>query len=143
MTSRGVSLPVIARGRTSRAPSKRRRTALGFWVPAWLMRLLGGRQSCPVAVPSSSVACRRAGNSAFHGSMTTPASVRGLSVDAPVATGLSALLTQPPGSRPATFEQLAALPDDNVDVALGAALLARDAYANLDATRVLARFDEL
>jgi regulator of sirC expression with transglutaminase-like and TPR domain len=47
------------------------------------------------------------------------------------------------GARPATFEQLAALPDERVDVALGAALMARDAYATLDVGRLIARFDEL
>jgi regulator of sirC expression with transglutaminase-like and TPR domain len=45
--------------------------------------------------------------------------------------------------RPSSFEQLAALSDECVDVAVGAALLARDAYANLDVERLLARFDEL
>jgi regulator of sirC expression with transglutaminase-like and TPR domain len=45
--------------------------------------------------------------------------------------------------RPSSFEQLAALPDESVDVAVGAALLARDTYANLDVDRLLARFDDL
>ena len=45
--------------------------------------------------------------------------------------------------RPSTFEQLAALPDECIDVATGAALMARDAYATLDVDRLLARFDEL
>jgi regulator of sirC expression with transglutaminase-like and TPR domain len=45
--------------------------------------------------------------------------------------------------RPATFEQLAALSDERIDVALGAAIMARDAYATLDVGRLLARFDEL
>ena len=40
-----------------------------------------------------------------------------------------------------TFEELAT--SDVPDVALGAALIARDAYANLDVNEVLARFDEL
>jgi regulator of sirC expression with transglutaminase-like and TPR domain len=40
-----------------------------------------------------------------------------------------------------TFEDLAA--SDVPDVALGAALIARDAYANLDVDKLLARFDEL
>ncbi|HEX4514785.1 MAG TPA: transglutaminase-like domain-containing protein, partial [Polyangiaceae bacterium] len=40
-----------------------------------------------------------------------------------------------------TFEDLAA--SDVPDVALGAALIARDAYANLDVTKLLGRFDEL
>ncbi len=35
------------------------------------------------------------------------------------------------------------LPDDRIDVALGAALMARDAYGTLDVTRLLARFDEM
>jgi regulator of sirC expression with transglutaminase-like and TPR domain len=42
---------------------------------------------------------------------------------------------------PATFEQLAALPDECIDVAAGAALIARDAYARLDLERVVERFD--
>lgn len=45
--------------------------------------------------------------------------------------------------RPSTFEQLAALPDECIDVALGAALVARDAYASLDVGRCLARLDDL
>jgi regulator of sirC expression with transglutaminase-like and TPR domain len=52
---------------------------------------------------------------------------------------------EPPPARsvcPATFERLAALPDDRIDVAMGAALMARDAYAGLDVDRLLARFDE-
>jgi regulator of sirC expression with transglutaminase-like and TPR domain len=42
-----------------------------------------------------------------------------------------------------SFEQLAALPDECIDVANGAALIARDAYATLDIDRLLGRFDEL
>jgi regulator of sirC expression with transglutaminase-like and TPR domain len=45
--------------------------------------------------------------------------------------------------RPTTFEQLAALPDECIDLAAGAALIARDAYASLDIERLLARFDAL
>jgi regulator of sirC expression with transglutaminase-like and TPR domain len=45
--------------------------------------------------------------------------------------------------RPMTFEQLAALPDECIDVAAGAALIARDTYATLDVDRLVARFDEL
>jgi regulator of sirC expression with transglutaminase-like and TPR domain len=48
-----------------------------------------------------------------------------------------------PVARPTTFEQLAALPDECIDVAAGAALIARDAYARLDVDRVLARLDEM
>jgi regulator of sirC expression with transglutaminase-like and TPR domain len=50
---------------------------------------------------------------------------------------------QPMADRPATFEQLAALPDECIDVASGAALIARDAYGSLDIDRLLGRFDEL
>jgi regulator of sirC expression with transglutaminase-like and TPR domain len=46
-------------------------------------------------------------------------------------------------ARPATFEQLAALPDECIDVATGAALIARDTYARLDIDRLLASFDDL
>jgi regulator of sirC expression with transglutaminase-like and TPR domain len=42
-----------------------------------------------------------------------------------------------------TFEQLASLPDERIDVATGAALIARDAYARLDIDRLSARFDEM
>jgi regulator of sirC expression with transglutaminase-like and TPR domain len=51
-------------------------------------------------------------------------------------------LQQPP-PRPASFEQLARLPDECIEVAVGAALIARDAYATLDIDRVLSRFDEI
>jgi regulator of sirC expression with transglutaminase-like and TPR domain len=44
---------------------------------------------------------------------------------------------------PSTFEQLAALPDECIDVAAGAALIARDAYARLDVERIIERFDAL
>src|SRR5579883_488623 len=58
---------------------------------------------------------------------------------------LSAHLVEPrPAlSRPTTFEQLAALPDECVDVAIGAALIARDTYAALDVDRLIARFDDM
>ena len=42
-----------------------------------------------------------------------------------------------------SFEQLAALPDECMDVANGAALIARDAYGTLDVERLLARLDDL
>jgi regulator of sirC expression with transglutaminase-like and TPR domain len=42
-----------------------------------------------------------------------------------------------------TFEQLALLPEERIDVAVGAALIARDAYASLDLDRLDARFDAL
>jgi regulator of sirC expression with transglutaminase-like and TPR domain len=50
-----------------------------------------------------------------------------------------------PGDMPraTSFEQLAAQPDECVDVATGAALIARDAYGTLDVDRLLARFDDL
>jgi regulator of sirC expression with transglutaminase-like and TPR domain len=57
---------------------------------------------------------------------------------------LSGLLPEPAVfPRPTTFEELAALPDERIDVATGAALIARDAYARLDLDRLSARFDEL
>jgi regulator of sirC expression with transglutaminase-like and TPR domain len=49
----------------------------------------------------------------------------------------------PATSRPMTFEQLALLPEERIDVATGAALIARDAYASLDLDRLDARFDAL
>lgn len=44
---------------------------------------------------------------------------------------------------PRTFDAIAALEDDRIDVARGAALIARDAYAGLDVDALLARFDDL
>lgn len=44
--------------------------------------------------------------------------------------------------KPETFEHLAASGDD-LDVALGAALIAKDAYGALDTAQLLARFDTL
>jgi regulator of sirC expression with transglutaminase-like and TPR domain len=41
------------------------------------------------------------------------------------------------------FEELARASEQAIDVALGAALIARDAYDDLDVTSVLARFEEL
>jgi regulator of sirC expression with transglutaminase-like and TPR domain len=62
----------------------------------------------------------------------------------PLAGAGQDLLGQGPAlARPATFEQLASLPDDCIDIAVGAALIARDAYATLDVERTLARFDDL
>jgi regulator of sirC expression with transglutaminase-like and TPR domain len=46
-------------------------------------------------------------------------------------------------ARPATFEQLADLADQDIDVATGAALIARDAYAGIGVDRLLSRFDDL
>jgi regulator of sirC expression with transglutaminase-like and TPR domain len=46
-------------------------------------------------------------------------------------------------TRPLTFEQLAALPDECIDAAVGAALIARDAYGSLDVDRLLERLDDL
>jgi regulator of sirC expression with transglutaminase-like and TPR domain len=57
--------------------------------------------------------------------------------------GQSPLGQVAPLVRPATFEQLALLPDDCIEVAVGAALIARDAYGMLDVDRALARFDDL
>lgn len=52
-------------------------------------------------------------------------------------------LGPPLSPRPMTFEQLAALPDECIDVATGAALIARDTYAALDVDRLIARFDDM
>lgn len=43
----------------------------------------------------------------------------------------------------ATFEELAARRDEDLDVALGAALIAKDVYPDVDVGKLLARFDEL
>ena len=46
-------------------------------------------------------------------------------------------------TRPVTFEQLAALPDECIDIVVGAALIARDTYAQLDVDRCHGQLDEL
>jgi regulator of sirC expression with transglutaminase-like and TPR domain len=48
-----------------------------------------------------------------------------------------------PGTDLLTFERLAARADNVIDVALGATLLARDVYPQLDVSETLSRFDEL
>jgi regulator of sirC expression with transglutaminase-like and TPR domain len=48
-----------------------------------------------------------------------------------------------PGLRFARFEELAGASEQSIDVALGAALIARDVYDDLDVASVLARFEEL
>ena len=58
---------------------------------------------------------------------------------APVAKG-------PPNAAqvlPRRFEDLAALPDESIDVALGAALVARDVYAGFDVVRAIAELDAM
>ncbi len=47
------------------------------------------------------------------------------------------------GSPFRSLEALAAAPDDRIDVALGAALIAKDVYGDLDVGALLDRFDEL
>jgi regulator of sirC expression with transglutaminase-like and TPR domain len=42
-----------------------------------------------------------------------------------------------------TFEELARRPDNEIDVAMGAALLARDVYPNVEVDRLVGTFDEL
>ena len=49
----------------------------------------------------------------------------------------------PTGPRPSTFEQLAALPDECIDLGVGAALIARDAYGSLDVDALVSRLDAL
>jgi len=44
---------------------------------------------------------------------------------------------------PRRFEELSALPDDAIDVALGAALIARDVHPGLDAQGIVAQLDEM
>jgi regulator of sirC expression with transglutaminase-like and TPR domain len=48
-----------------------------------------------------------------------------------------------PSAEASSFEALAAQDDAAMDVAVGAALIARDVYGNLDVDALLARFDEL
>ncbi len=67
-----------------------------------------------------------------------------LSAAFPTLDPASALCAAPAAlARPSSFEQLAALPDECIDVATGAALIARDAYGPFDVERLLARLDEL
>jgi regulator of sirC expression with transglutaminase-like and TPR domain len=49
----------------------------------------------------------------------------------------------PPRATPLTLQEIASQPDEQIDLALGAALIARDVYGNLDVAAVRARFDEL
>jgi regulator of sirC expression with transglutaminase-like and TPR domain len=51
--------------------------------------------------------------------------------------------TAPAAALPASFEELAALPDERIDIAVGAALIARDAFPHLDVAELLGRFDAL
>jgi regulator of sirC expression with transglutaminase-like and TPR domain len=51
--------------------------------------------------------------------------------------------SHPGPARPRRFEDLAALPDDAIDVALGAALVARDAHPGLDVGKLLAELDAM
>jgi regulator of sirC expression with transglutaminase-like and TPR domain len=48
-----------------------------------------------------------------------------------------------PRDRVSRLEELAMLPDDAIDVALGAALIARDVYGNLDVRTCLTKLDDL
>jgi regulator of sirC expression with transglutaminase-like and TPR domain len=66
----------------------------------------------------------------------------------PLRTSSPAIDLVPPvpppiAPRPSSFEQLAAQPDEHIDVALGAALIARDAHGALDVEQCLSRFDAL
>ena len=49
----------------------------------------------------------------------------------------------PARALPRRFEELSALPDDAIDVALGAALIAGDVHPGLDAHGVIAKLDEM
>ena len=60
---------------------------------------------------------------------------------------MTAPVARPPANTvpdlPRRFEDLAALPDESIDVALGAALVARDVYAGFDVSRALDQLDAL
>src|ERR1700723_2480759 len=130
----------MARGVTSRACSKRWRVVAplgrafaGFLAmrgahesPRRSSRVKGGLQ----ARPKGCIPWRR---------MTTspPLSAAFPLGALPDPTDLTRL------TRPLTFEQLAALPDECIDAAVGAALIARDAYGPLDADRLPERLDDL
>ena len=49
----------------------------------------------------------------------------------------------PPPRSPVTFEELAAMPDERLDVATGAALIARDAYPRVDPVQLLGKLDAI
>jgi regulator of sirC expression with transglutaminase-like and TPR domain len=51
--------------------------------------------------------------------------------------------SSPARAFPRRFEELSALPDDALDVALGAALIAQDVHAGLNAQGVIAQLDEM
>jgi regulator of sirC expression with transglutaminase-like and TPR domain len=102
------------------------------------------------------MACRGGRNGAFHGApmgttgsaASPPNPERAITVPPPPPLGAgfvesAAPSAQPLVARPSSFEQLAALPGDRIDMATGAALIARDAYASLDVERLLARLDDL
>jgi regulator of sirC expression with transglutaminase-like and TPR domain len=74
--------------------------------------------------------------------MSTPPPISPTGLDRADGAGPVPVLRQTPPTPP-TFEALGALPDEYLDVAVGAALVARDAYATLDVTRLVARFDDL
>jgi regulator of sirC expression with transglutaminase-like and TPR domain len=54
-----------------------------------------------------------------------------------------AVAEHPVPPRPATFEELALLPDEFIDVVVGAALVARDVHPSLELDGLIARFDEM
>jgi regulator of sirC expression with transglutaminase-like and TPR domain len=68
-----------------------------------------------------------------------------MSAAPPPVTGVSSVLHSalPAPTFASSFDRLAARGDDEIDVAWGAALIARDAYARLDARALLERFDDL
>jgi regulator of sirC expression with transglutaminase-like and TPR domain len=82
-------------------------------------------------IPIAAAACRAAQKSAFVIDYMATVQVSG---------SLLETVRLPP---PVTFEQLAAMPDEVIDVATGAALIARDTYGSVDVGRVVQRFDEL
>jgi regulator of sirC expression with transglutaminase-like and TPR domain len=47
------------------------------------------------------------------------------------------------GPAPSSLQELAALPDGQIDVAMGAALIAKDAYPNVDPRTLLTQLDEM
>ncbi|MGH7434091.1 MAG: SirB1 family protein [Polyangiaceae bacterium] len=61
----------------------------------------------------------------------------------PPPTGAAAPSALAVPATPATFEELARVPDECLDVAVGAALVARDAYPTLDVARLIGRLDDL
>jgi len=124
----GVSRPVMARGRTSRAFSKSRRRF--------------ARRGDVFAIGAATIRVpRRPSQGQLAASLETVHSIVSMVLSTTLRADFPPLT--PTGPRPSTFEQLAALPDECIDLGVGAALIARDAYGSLDVDALVSRLDAL